>query len=230
MKKIIFFLILGISHINLSAQDECGGAPTGMNLVVYSTSCIKGMFFRPSLPEKFWNDPKVREYEKNFLIKYKPYFSQGNQDVFYKTVDTVPTYIDRQVVGTEHEASFEFKSLLPGVSYEFCIYTMCKGEKIGPLCYFATTTLEAPYILKFDSLSQTSGRYKFEYKPDTYVIPNDIILEYREKSEDWKIKHVNFGSVYFEDLKPNHTYFARYKVVYDHGVESEYSNILIVSF
>jgi hypothetical protein len=229
MKKIMFFLLMGFFCESLIAQ-ECGNGPTGMNLIAKSTSTIEGMFYRPLIDKKYWSDANIPEYWKFYVISVKPYFSQGNMEAFYKNVDTTTRFIDHQVVGPEHEAEFDFKSLFPGVSYEVCIYAYCEGKKYGALCQSKTTTLEPPYILKFDSISDHLGIFKFEYKPGVSVIPKDIIFEYREKNEDWKIKNVNFGSIFMEDLKPGHIYLARYKVTYDHGVETDYSDEMVILF
>jgi len=229
MKKILFLLLMGFFCKSLIAQ-ECGNGPTGMNLIVKSTSRIEGMFYRPLIDKKYWRDPMIPEYWKDYVISVKPYFSQGNKEAFYKNIDTTKKYIDRQVVGSEHEAYFDFNSLYPGVSYEICIYAYCEGKKYGALCQSKTMTLEPPYILKFDSVSNQLGIFKFKYKPYVSVLPKDIIFEYREKNEDWKIMNVNFGSIYLEDLKPGHVYFARYKVTYDHGVETNYSDEMMILF
>lgn len=220
---------MGFFCVSLMAQD-CGAGPTGMNLVVSTSTCIKGMFYRPLIEKKYWNDPKVPEYWKYFVISRKPYFTQGNNEDFIKYVDTTTVYFDHQEVENRHEAYFFQTDLYPGVSYQYCIYTYCEEKKYGALCYAKTTTLEPPYILKFDSVSDHLGIFKFIYKKDVNVLPKEIIFQYREKDEGWITKSVNFGNIYLEDLKPGHVYIARYKVIYYHGVETDYCDEKFILF
>lgn len=228
MKKLLLFFFCVCAIHPLFSQD-CGGMVPGMNISAATTSCIKGSFYRPEIPEKYWSDPKVPEYEANFVITYKAYFSQGDQEKFRQWVDTSEKRDGRTVIGNQHEALFENTGLLPGVSYMVCIYTSCHGKLIGPLCYHTTTTLEAPYIMKRDSLSTIPGTYVFVPKPLTHVIADDIILEYRcDDTNEWTIMHPSPYGFTIRDMKPGHVYFAKYKVIYRHGTESSWSDEVII--
>lgn len=228
MKKLpLLFLILLCAKTAL--PQDCGGMVPGMNISAATTSCIKGSFYRPEVPEKFRSNPNVIEYEKNFVITYKPYFTQGDPEKFKQWVDTSEKRDGRTVIGNEQQAFFENTGLLPGVSYNVCVYTSCNGKLFGPLCNNTTTTLEPPYIIERDTLSSIPGAYFFIPKPKTNVIADDIILEYRaDDSAEWTIMHPNPSGFIIRDMKPGHVYFAKYKVVYRHGTESSWSDEIII--
>lgn len=230
MKKLIFIILLGIIT-NTSFGQDCGGAPTGMNITNLSTTAMRVQFYRPLKPEKYWSNKDIKEYESYFQIRYKVYFNQAGRPDWVKDIDTSVIEKSFQITANEHSSTYDILGLIPGLSYEVCIYTNCGNNKFaGPLCYFSTLTSEAPCTLEFSPSSTTAGRFKFIYKPFTNVLAKQIIFEYREQNGDWKIVDVNDGnSVYIDDFKPGSTYFARIKFVYYNDVVSSYSDILLFS-
>lgn len=230
MKKCIIALLL-IVYAYLSFGQDCGGAPTGMNITNLSTTAMRVQFYRPLKPEKYWSNKDIKEYEPNFKITYKVYFNQVGRPEWVKDIDTSLVEKSVQITANEHSSTYDILGLIPGLSYEVCIYTNCGNNKFaGPLCYFSTLTSEAPCTLEFTPSSATAGRFKFVYKPFTNVFAKQIVFEYRENSGDWKIVDVDdSNSVYIDDFKPGSTYFARIKFVYYKDVVSSYSDILMFS-
>ncbi|MEI6765639.1 MAG: hypothetical protein WCM76_08355 [Bacteroidota bacterium] len=229
MRKFLLVIIFGLFGQMTFAQNDCGGAVTGMDLTVLSTSALRVQFWRPLIDEKYWPTKGVPEYEHYFQIKAKPYFSQSNNANWYKDVDTSTIVKGFQISANEHSSTYDLISLLPGVSYDVCIYTVCRNSLIGPLCFHSTTSLEAPCKLEYSRIDETSGNFKFKYNEFTNVVAKQILFEYREKNGEWKVVEVNdSNSVYISDLKPGETYFARIKFVYYNNVESNYSDILIL--
>lgn len=230
MKKLVLFILLAMP-VYAALPQGCGGMPTGMNLSAVTTSCIKGSFYRPEVPEKYRSDPNEIEYEKYFVISYRAYFTQGDPDKFYAIVDTSEQRYGRTVIGNAHQAFFENTGLWPGVSYEVCVYTSCDAQLVGPLCYSTTTTLEAPYDIKRDSLSDIPGKYFFEPRKDTHVLADDVVLEYRaSNTAAWTTLHPSPYGFVIPDIQPGQTYLARYKVIYAHGTESHWSDPMIIQY
>jgi len=231
MKKLLFLSVILLCGDMLSAQ-ECGGMPTGMNVLPISTSGFRIQFYRPLRPAKYWIQKDVPYYENGFKITLKPYFTQGDNRKWEQSMDTTTIVLPFQMTANEHSSIYEYTSLLPGTSYKVCIYTYC-GNNIyeGPLCDNATTSTEAPCTLSFDAISETAGKFKFNYKPNTHVLADHILFQYREGNSDWHDMAVNDSNgAYLDTMKKGMTYYARVKFFYTNLVESQYSDEISVHF
>lgn len=227
MKKIILILLISLASVGVNAQD-CAGMITGMNLNVLSTSTIELVFYRPLMEKKYWRDSNTPQYESDFLVTCKPYFTHTDSAKFFEMVDTTTKQLAHQETSDNHISVKEITGLYPATNYEICVYTRCQDKLVGPMCYYAPTTKVSPCSITMDSISGTSCTFKFKYKPNTSVLPEKVYFEYRESSQDWKVKEsYSMSSIYIDDLIPNKTYFARVRFKYANYVTSDYSDILI---
>ncbi|MBK8953417.1 MAG: hypothetical protein IPM85_15305 [Chitinophagaceae bacterium] len=224
MKKLLI-VILGfiLLHTETTAQntEDCSGGVTGMNALAITCSAVKVQFYRPLRPSKFWSNKNEKEYEANFTIVYKPYFSQAITADWIKDIDTSTKEHSFQLTKNEHSSFWEFIDLIPGMSYEFCIYTRCGNLRIGPLCHFATTSNEAPCKLEINQTRDNSASFNIKYNERPTFSRKQILLEYREKEGDWKQIEINDSySAFISNLNAGSVYYARVKFVYYNDVVS----------
>ncbi len=225
---ILSLLLLMTQELTAQKSEDCSGAVTGMNALAVTCTAVRVQFYRPLKPSKFWSQKNEPEYESNFTIVYKPYFSQAQTGDWVKDVDTSEKEHSFQITKNEHSSYWEFIDLIPGMSYEFCIYTRCGQEKIGPLCHFATTSNEAPCKFEINQTAGNAASFRIKYNDKTNIFAKQILLEYREKDGDWKQTEINDSySAYISGLKTGAVYYARVKFVYYNNVVSPYSNEVV---
>lgn len=207
---------------------DCGGAVTGMNASPVSCSGIRVQFTRPLEPKKYWSDSRVPEYEAYYTITYKPVLPKGYNTEMLRNNDTSMKEHSFQLTANEQVSYWEFVDLLPGTTYEFCVYTRCGQTKTDPLCGTATTTNEAPCDLAITHISKEGASFDFKYHPKTIIRPNRIILEYRKEGGKWTEKECSSSnSSFLYNLETNTTYHARLKFVYYNKLESPYTNEVV---
>lgn len=228
LPAVLCLLLLIVQDLIAQDSADCGGMVTGMNAISTTCTAVKVGFFRPLRPSKFWSNKNEPEYESNFTIVYRPYFSQAQTAEWVKDIDTSAKEHSFQLTKNEHNSFWEFIDLIPGMSYEFCIYTRCGQDKAGPLCHFATTSNEAPCKLEINQTAGNSASFKIKYNDKTNIFAKQILLEYREKDGNWKQMEINDSySAYIPDLKTGAVYYARVKFVYYNDVVSPYSNEVV---
>lgn len=207
---------------------ECGGAVKQMQASAISCSGIRVQFTRPLEPKKYWSDSRVPEYEAYYTITYKPVLPQGYNTELLRSNDTSLKEHSFQFTANEQASYWEYIDLLPGTTYEFCVYTRCGQVKTDPLCGTATTTNEAPCDLVVTHISKEGASFDFKYHPKTIIRPNRIILEYMKEGGKWAERECSSSnSSFLYNLETNTTYNARLKFEYYNKLVSPYTNEVV---
>jgi hypothetical protein len=229
MKKLLPFVITLLFPVILYCQnaEKCGGPVISMGVDLASSTTLTVGFKRPLRPKEFWHDKNKKEYENSFVIYYKPVFTLGDNSLMGKGIDTATKRYDLQLTADNDYANVDLKNLLPGTTYDVCVYTRCGQKLAGPLCSSKTTSTIAPCFIKLIRSNNSSADFTFEFYPKTSIHPTRILIEYGEGDTNWQLMEgQSLSGFSITGLKPGKTYLIRVQFEYPNKVLSMHSPVL----